>query len=53
MPKRCYFVIFLVSFLVLFGLFSLILWGVSKPQKPEITVKVSFVNGKFGKFCFV
>ncbi|WOH02851.1 hypothetical protein DCAR_0522241 [Daucus carota subsp. sativus] len=38
-PRRCYFVIFLLGFLVLFGLFSLILWGVSKPQKPEITVK--------------
>lgn len=39
MTKRCYFVIFVFSFLVLFGVFSLILWGVSKPQKPEITVK--------------
>ncbi|KAK1395805.1 Late embryogenesis abundant protein, LEA-14 [Heracleum sosnowskyi] len=38
-PRRCYFVIFIFGFFVLFGLFSLILWGVSKPQKPEITVK--------------
>lgn len=44
LPRRCYFIIFLLGFLVLFGLFSIILWGVSKPQKPEITIKVSLVN---------
>ena len=40
LPRRCYFLAFVVGFFVLFSLFSLILWGASKPQKPKITMKV-------------
>ncbi|KAI4305929.1 hypothetical protein L6164_029255 [Bauhinia variegata] len=39
LPRRCYFLAFLVGFLVLFSFFSLILWGASKPMKPKITVQ--------------
>ncbi|KDP41715.1 hypothetical protein JCGZ_16122 [Jatropha curcas] len=38
-PRRCYFLIFVLGFFVLFSFFSLILWGASKPQKPKITMK--------------
>ncbi|KAE9584427.1 hypothetical protein Lal_00030259 [Lupinus albus] len=37
--RRCYFLAFVVGFLMLFSLFSLILWAASHPQKPAITVK--------------
>ncbi|KAK7251032.1 hypothetical protein RIF29_33897 [Crotalaria pallida] len=37
--RRCYFLAFVVGFLILFSVFSLILWGASRPQKPAITVK--------------
>lgn len=40
LPRRCYFLAFVVGFFVLFSFFSLILWGASRPQKPTITVKV-------------
>ncbi|XP_044469885.1 uncharacterized protein LOC123199106 [Mangifera indica] len=36
---RFYFLTFVVGFFVLFSLFSLILWGASKPQKPTVTMK--------------
>lgn len=39
---RFYFLTFVVGFFVLFSLFSLILWGASKPQKPTVTMKVRF-----------
>ncbi|KAL9378330.1 hypothetical protein Peur_029665 [Populus x canadensis] len=39
MPRRCYFLAFIVGFWILFSLFSLILWGASRPQKPTITMK--------------
>lgn len=39
-PRRCYFPAFVLGFFVLFSLFSLILWGASKPQKPKIALKV-------------
>lgn len=39
LPRRCYFLIFVVGFIVLFSLFSLILWGASRPQKPKITMR--------------
>ncbi|XP_059636993.1 uncharacterized protein LOC132279078 [Cornus florida] len=39
LPRRCYFLIFILGFFLLFSLFSLILWGASKPQKPKITMK--------------
>ncbi|XP_010918212.1 uncharacterized protein [Elaeis guineensis] len=38
-PVRCYVVWFLLGFIFLFTLFSLILWGASKPYKPEISIK--------------
>lgn len=40
LPRRCYFLAFILGFFVLFSLFSLILWGASRPQKPKITMKV-------------
>lgn len=40
LTRRCYFFAFIVGFLGLFSLFSLILWGASRPQKPIITMKV-------------
>ncbi|KAK7271212.1 hypothetical protein RJT34_26922 [Clitoria ternatea] len=39
LPRRCYFLAFVVGFLLLFSLFSLILWGASRPMKPKISVK--------------
>ncbi|KAI9200408.1 hypothetical protein LWI28_007326 [Acer negundo] len=38
-PRRCYILAFVLGFFLLFSLFSLILWGASKPQKPKITMK--------------
>ncbi|XP_031504645.1 uncharacterized protein LOC116267184 [Nymphaea colorata] len=38
-PARCYFPLFVVCFVVLFSLFSLILWGASRSYKPVIAVK--------------
>ncbi|EEF52384.1 uncharacterized protein LOC8278850 [Ricinus communis] len=46
LPRRCYFLAFLLGFFVLFSFFSLVLWGASKPQKPKITMK----NIKFEHF---
>lgn len=40
LPRRCYFLVFVLGFLFLFFFFALILWGASKPQKPRITMKV-------------
>jgi len=42
LSRRCYFLAFVVGFLLLFSLFSLILWGASRPMKPKISVKVYF-----------
>ncbi|KAI4327444.1 hypothetical protein L6164_019904 [Bauhinia variegata] len=39
LPRRCYFLAFVVGFLALFSVFSLILWGASRTQKPNITMK--------------
>ncbi|TKY44764.1 Late embryogenesis abundant protein, LEA-14 [Spatholobus suberectus] len=39
LPRRCYFLAFVVGFLLLFSLFSLILWGASRPMKPKISIK--------------
>ncbi|CAN1192024.1 hypothetical protein LINPERHAP2_LOCUS41348 [Linum perenne] len=39
MTRRCYFLAFILGFLLLFSVFSLILWGASKPQKPTIAMK--------------
>ncbi|KAK9946493.1 hypothetical protein M0R45_011957 [Rubus argutus] len=38
-PRRCYFPAFVLGFFLLFSLFSLILYGASKPMKPKITMK--------------
>ncbi|XVE55873.1 hypothetical protein DITRI_Ditri03aG0192200 [Diplodiscus trichospermus] len=38
-PRRCYFLAFVLGFFILFSIFSLILWGASRPQKPKITMK--------------
>ncbi|XP_065876486.1 uncharacterized protein [Euphorbia lathyris] len=46
LSRRCYFVGFIAGFLVLFSLFSLILWGASRPQKPRVTMK-SIVFDRF------
>ncbi|XP_062074854.1 uncharacterized protein LOC133778842 isoform X2 [Humulus lupulus] len=40
LSRRSYFMAFIVGFLVLFSLFSLILWGASQPQRPTITMKI-------------
>ncbi|KAK3029462.1 hypothetical protein RJ639_037747 [Escallonia herrerae] len=39
LSRRCYFLIFVLVFFVLFSVFSLILWGASKPHKPKIAMK--------------
>ncbi|XP_068659132.1 NDR1/HIN1-like protein 1 [Aristolochia californica] len=45
LPRRCYFLAFVVGFVFLFSVFSLILWGASRPQKPRITMKsITFEN---------
>ncbi|XP_027927541.1 uncharacterized protein LOC114184431 [Vigna unguiculata] len=38
-PRRCYFLAFILAFLLLFSSFSLILWAASRPQKPAISLK--------------
>lgn len=40
-PRRCYFLAFVVGFFVLFTFFALVLWGAARPQKPVITMRVS------------
>ncbi|KAL2538021.1 hypothetical protein Fot_19412 [Forsythia ovata] len=47
LPRRCYFLAFVVGFFVLFSFFALVLWGASKPQKPKITMK-SITFERFG-----
>ncbi|MQM08729.1 hypothetical protein Taro_041584 [Colocasia esculenta] len=39
MRRRCYLLAFLLGFFVLFSFFSLVLWGASRNQRPEITMK--------------
>ncbi|XP_015884283.3 uncharacterized protein LOC107419955 [Ziziphus jujuba] len=39
LPRRCYFLAFVVGFFILFSFFALILWGASKPMKPKITLQ--------------
>ncbi|XP_050206610.1 uncharacterized protein LOC126656153 [Mercurialis annua] len=42
--RRYYLVAFVGGFAVLFSLFSLILWGASRPQKPTVTMKSIVFN---------
>eukprot|EP01018_Ginkgo_biloba_P019761 Gb_09110 [translate_table: standard] len=39
LPRRCYVALFILCFALLFTLFSLILWGASRPYNPDITMK--------------
>ncbi|XAR61905.1 hypothetical protein NMG60_11016452 [Bertholletia excelsa] len=39
LPRRCYILAFVLCFFILFTLFSLILWGASRSQKPKIAMK--------------
>ncbi|EYU25436.1 hypothetical protein ABFS82_03G042700 [Erythranthe guttata] len=47
LPRRCYFLIFVGGFFVLFSLFALILLAASKPQKPAILMR----SIKFERFA--
>ena len=40
-PRRCYFLAYVVGFFVLFTFFALVLWGAARPQKPVITMRVN------------
>ncbi|KAK1300043.1 hypothetical protein QJS10_CPB13g01262 [Acorus calamus] len=45
LPRRCYYLAFVVGFFVLFSFFSLILWGASRSQRPQISMKsITFEN---------
>ncbi|KAI9075055.1 hypothetical protein K1719_015587 [Acacia pycnantha] len=44
LARRCYFLAFVLGFMALFSVFSLILWGASRPQKPTITMKSIVFN---------
>lgn len=45
LPRRCYVLAFILAFFLLFSFFALILWGASRNQKPEITMKsITFEN---------
>ncbi|KAH9300991.1 hypothetical protein KI387_012574 [Taxus chinensis] len=37
--RRCYAVLFVLCFALLFAIFALVLWGISRPYKPQVTVK--------------
>lgn len=39
LPRRCYFLAFIVGFFVLFTFFALILWGASRNQTPAVVMK--------------
>ncbi|KAK7320135.1 hypothetical protein RJT34_04869 [Clitoria ternatea] len=39
LSRRYYFLAFVLGFFLLFSLFSLILWGASRPMKPKIVIK--------------
>ncbi|XP_074571963.1 uncharacterized protein LOC141828433 [Curcuma longa] len=39
LSRRCQIVLGLVSFVLLFTLFSLIIWGAARPYKPDVVVK--------------
>ncbi|XXG65427.1 hypothetical protein AAC387_Pa05g3131 [Persea americana] len=39
LPRRYYFLAFVLGFILLFSIFSLILWGASRSKKPHISMK--------------
>ncbi|WOL11861.1 hypothetical protein Cni_G20625 [Canna indica] len=44
-PRKCYFLAFILAFFLLFSFFALILWGASRNQKPHIVMKsIKFEN---------
>ncbi|PKA61509.1 hypothetical protein AXF42_Ash018796 [Apostasia shenzhenica] len=44
-PRRCYFPVFVLAFSALFSFFALILWGASRSQRPEVSMKsITFEN---------
>ncbi|CAL9201295.1 unnamed protein product [Musa hybrid cultivar] len=44
-PRRCYFLGFVLAFFLLFSFFALILWGASRNQRPRIIMKsITFDN---------
>ncbi|KAK1286246.1 hypothetical protein QJS10_CPB20g00694 [Acorus calamus] len=47
LSRRCQFVIAFLSFVLLFTVFSLIIWGASRPYKPDIVVKSISVENFF------
>ncbi|XP_054810768.1 uncharacterized protein LOC129312171 [Prosopis cineraria] len=44
LTRRCYSLAFVLGFIALFSVFSLILWGASRTQKPTISVKSIVFN---------
>lgn len=40
--RRLYFLGFILAFMVIFSFFALILWGASRSQRPQITMKVKY-----------
>jgi len=44
LSRRYYFLAFVLGFFLLFSLFSLILWGASRPMKPKVLIKVRFLR---------
>ncbi|KAH7663361.1 Late embryogenesis abundant protein LEA-2 subgroup domain-containing protein [Dioscorea alata] len=39
LPAKCYVLLFILGFVFIFSLFSLILWAASQPYKPHISIK--------------
>lgn len=47
--RRCYVILFLLCFAVLFAVFALALWGASRPFKPQVSIKsIVFSNFYMG-----
>jgi len=50
LSRRYYFLAFVLGFFLLFSLFSLILWGASRPMKPNVLIKVRFLRNSSSFF---